>query len=1189
MEPVLRFLATHWLASALALLCLSLSVVWFWRRLRQVQKPALLVAAIALGMFALGGLTLAANELANWLAFGSFIILFLLLVLLLTTTWWSAVAGIVGGACLLVGLGGITLGSVQQVLAGSWRFLLGLEPVQPAWLLLLLLVPVIVWMSYRSLAGLGPVRRGVAIGLRCTLVILLTLALAETQGRMPHENVTVLFLWDQSLSIPADEEARVLKFINDSVEKRGPGRERDQTGLIVFGRQARVELPPSDAPRFGLKDVISVVDREHTDIGAALKLALATFPESSGKRVVLLSDGNANRGNAEEQARQARRNGVQIDVVPLAVGRRNDSDVLVQSVEAPQTTEKGARLPIRVVLRSHHPRTVLGRLEVWETSQERILRHQDPLPVEPLPGQPGADVKVILSAKGQPVRRALEVRLRQGLNTFYFDQPIGEKDETYSYEARFEPIGVLNDRGEKIQEGLPGDRVQNNSASAPVIARGHRSVLLIEPTAGEHQPLVRQLAKDPSLKVASVEVDSLPQRAEELALVLSKYDGIILANVPADRLTDEQQEIIRSNTHDQGAGLVMIGGPNGFGAGGWQGTKVEQALPVTCDLKSFEVEGKNGLVLIMHASEMAKGNFWQKKIAKLAIEKMAPGDEFGLLYYDFTVQGNGQGGFPGGMRWHIPLDVIQKVGRAKLYSQVDSLEPGDMPDFEPGLKLAMDALTEKKREIDAKHVILISDGDPAPPGRAVLGQLRGKKVSVSTVGVATHGAADDRRMQDIADATAIITPQGRRGRYYKVKNENDLPAIYIKETRLISQSFLHTQKFQPRLLYRAGPAQGLQEELEPLYGFVRTTRRPSALVDMPIETAKIGGQPFPLLAYWQYGLGKGVAFTSDARNVWDRDWYNKSSLYGKFWQQVVEWSLRSVDGGENLRVRTEQLDGKVKVIVEAREDKTPLTNLEIRGGVTSTAPSPGGKPPALKFEQTNGGVYEAEIKAEEIGTYLFNIQARWKGKDGKQVSKGVRAAVTVPYSPEFADVGANTDLLERLRDLTDGKTYTEDTLYDVAKSGDAYRKLPLRYQSPHPLWHWLVLLAGLGLVLDVAARRIALEPAKLAAGARHLWGHLRGRRERTEQTPQFLDRLKSRKAQVAEAIEKGEVKKRRFEGEEGTAAPPPILVPQRRPDTKKEPLPPAQAEPEGEPTDFASRLQRAKRRAMEEREKRKEE
>ena len=43
----------------------------------------------------------------------------------------------------------------------------------------------------------------------------------------------------------------------------------------------------------------------------------------------------------------------------------------------------------------------------------------------------------------------------------------------------------------------------------------------------------------------------------------------------------------------------------------------------------------------------------------------------------------------------------------------------------------------------------------------------------------------------------------------------------------------------------------------------------SPLVEMPIETPPMGEEkrPFPILAYWQYGLGKSIAFTSDARSL----------------------------------------------------------------------------------------------------------------------------------------------------------------------------------------------------------------------------------------------------------------------------------------------------------------------------------
>src|SRR5262249_49685202 len=138
---------------------------------------------------------------------------------------------------------------------------------------------------------------------------------------------------------------------------------RDRTGVILFGRRGRLDLPPSDVPSLAkdprtFLDSSMPLDSNYTDISAAIKLALASFPEGTAKRIVLLSDGNENLGSAEEQARVAKQNGVQIDVVPLAAGFRNEHEVLVQSVEAPPLTEQGARYPINVIIRSYNTRLV---------------------------------------------------------------------------------------------------------------------------------------------------------------------------------------------------------------------------------------------------------------------------------------------------------------------------------------------------------------------------------------------------------------------------------------------------------------------------------------------------------------------------------------------------------------------------------------------------------------------------------------------------------------------------------------------------------------------------------------------------------------------------------------------------------------------------------------------------------------
>jgi uncharacterized membrane protein len=1183
MHQARDFLVGSWLSLALLAAAVGLGAAFAvrWRRRHTLALP-LALAGAACGLLALGGLALPTGW-GLWLGAAALTVLFGMLLALIISGWWSVLLACAVAAVLLLSLGGTCAEAVQEGLADAARAVVSLEPTQPWWLLLIGLVPVLVAWSYRSLAGLGPVRRWLALGLRSALIILLALALAEVRLRHQNENITTLFLVDRSLSIPEEYDAeaspdanridhrseRVERFINEAVRLRGPEHKFDRAGLILFGRRPRLELPPSNAPSFNFhfRDAASPIDGNYTDIAAAIKLALASFPEGTGKRIVLVSDGNENLGNAEEQARIAKLNGVQIDVVPLAAGYRNENEVLVERVEAPPRTEQGSRLPIRVLVRSYHPRTVYGTLVLKQiTEGESAI-------VPPSPAK---------------------VQLRPGLNAFSFQQPLVNQQQSYTYQAIFQPEAAQNERGQ-LEPGLAGDRVQNNSATTHVVALGQRRILLVEPNAGEHQLLADRLRAmgNSKYKLLTIPAARLPENKAELGVFLSNYDCVILANVPAELLNEEQQEMLRSNTHDQGCGLIMIGGPDAFGAGGWQGTPVEKALPVDCDIKSFKVQGKGGLVLIMHASEMSDGNRWQKEIAKLAIKKLSPMDEVGILHYDW-----------GAHKWHIPLQVIGSKRNA-LLAQVDRMVPGDMPDFDGPLKMAHASLTEARRQLATKHVIVISDGDPQNQDRQLLSRMKRDKVTVTTVGVATHGASQDQALKSISDATG--------GRFYKVTNARALPAIYIKETRIVSQSFLYERMFQPRLVFKSGPTDNLPSTLNPLYGFVRTTPKQSPLVELPILGPPGPDIDFPILAHWHYGLGKALAFTSDARSLpgkpgWDRDWAG-SDMYSKFWEQVVDYALRPTETGR-LVMTTEYHDGRVKVTVDARDNNRPMTDLMLQGGVTSPSPRPeDARRFDLKFEQKNSGLYEAEFKAEEAGSYFISAQARRSTKvveNGKEVTKeeadSVRSGVTIPYSPEFADLESNTALLERLRDMTGGKSLAEDLLEKAARANDSavaadlaanvFRSGLPQFKNLQPVWFWLIFATGLLLFFDVAIRRIAVQPAEVSAAAERVWSRLRGRPSQTAQTPQFIDRLQSRKAQVSEALDQLRAARRFEPVAQGAAAPAGadeavagVQAPAPRPVAAPRAAPPS---PE-EAADYASRLLKAKQRVWEQREKEKSE
>lgn len=1169
MESVLPFLSLHWLAAALLAVAFVLAGRWLWRRRSGVPLAAAALAVLAVGAF------LVPPAWAWWGGIGaSAVLLVLVIALLLTGAWWPPVAWLVA-VCLLLAAGGLWVNSAGTSLAESGRALLSVEFVHPEWLALLLLLPLIVWLAGRGLdwrrlwrGRVESWRPWVAVLLRCAIVTLLVLALAEPRLRRPNEHTTVLFVLDRSQSIPQDfapvgqSQAlvdrrwdRIRRFINDAVLQRGAGHERDKAGLVVFGRRPRLELPPAEVPRFNLTEIASQVDGNYTDIGAALKLAMASFPEGTAKRIVLISDGNENLGSAEEQARLARSLGVQIDVLPLAAGQRNEDEVLVERVDAPSLVEQGGQVPIRVLVRSYNPNVVVGELTLKQTTEEKTTEIGK-----------------------------LKVRLHLGLNPFPFTRPLTDQQRSYTYEAEFNPRGIEDAEGNVLHEGRPaGDRPQNNRASAHVVARGQRRVLILEGNAHDHDRLAETLraagrAKfEVSQHTAAAVLARYPDR-DGLSRFLGDYDCVILANVPAEQMTGEQMEAVRANTHDQGCGLIMIGGPDGFGSGGWQDTPVERALPVNADIRSLEVQGKGGLVLIMHACEMADGNLWEKRIAKLAIDKLGPADEVGVLQFGFN------------MVWHIPMTQVGG-NKTKLKAQVDTMTPGDMPEFDTGLNMAHKELTDPARGLSTKRIIIISDGDPMQQDGNILGKLRRDKVSVTTVGVATHGAPQDQAMQAI-----VVKP----GKYYKVTDPTQLPAIYTRESRLVSQSYLHEKAFRPVLVFKSGPTDRLPEPLAQLGGFVRTTPKSSPLVEIPIVTPKLADQDFPLLAYWHYGLGKSVAFTSDAGNpkFWSRAWAEQEGgVYAKFWEQVVDWSLRPTES-KRLNMVTEYRDGKVKVTVEARtEDGRPDTKLHLRAGVTGPGDPDEGKKQGLAFVQKNSGQYELEVKAEEAGSYFVTAQAtrtvKQLGRDGQmheveEPIDGVRSGVTLPYSPEFSETESNTALLDRIREMTEGQRYEDDdaALAAAARSGAVFRTGPDRVKGQLPLWYWLLFVSGVLLFFDVAVRRIALDPQKVREVAGRAWARLRGRSVAPVRE-EFFERLRTRKATVGEGLARPEAA-RRFEAPAEATGPAPAgadaaAVPAPPPPAARPPS--AAPKPEESAEDAMSRLQRAKKKVWEERKK----
>ena len=465
----------------------------------------------------------------------------------------------------------------------------------PWYLLLLLLLPAMWWFSFHSLSGLGRWRRLLALGLRTLVMLLIVAALAEMQYQRTSDRLTVIYLLDQSLSIPESRRDAMVRYVNASIRDQRQAEKDDRAGVIVFGRNAEVEVPPVDfSIQLGRK-VESLLDRDFTNLSAAMQRAMAMFPHDSAKRIVLVTDGNQNVGDALEEARAIADSGVSIDVLPVPLDQR--SDVAVETFALPPDIRRNQPFEARVVVNNTSTdaegagKSVKGHIRIVRKAGER----EETLVDEPHELKPGKSV-------------------------FPFRQEIDQAD-FYTYEARFVPDDARNDAV-----------AQNNVATAFTHVQGKGLVLLIEnwETPGEFDYLVERL-RDEGLEIVVQPSNRLFTSLPEL----QRYDTVILADVPraggedagnVSSFSDEQIKMLVRNTEELGCGLIMVGGPNSFGAGGWTNTELEKAMPVDFQIKSAKVVPVGALVLNMHASEIPRANYWQKVISQEAIKALGPRD-----------------------------------------------------------------------------------------------------------------------------------------------------------------------------------------------------------------------------------------------------------------------------------------------------------------------------------------------------------------------------------------------------------------------------------------------------------------------------------------------------------------------------------------------------------------------------------
>jgi uncharacterized membrane protein len=915
----------------------------------------------------------------------------------------------------------------------------------PGYLLLLALLPLLVVFSFRSLAGLGPVRRWIAIGMRCLVVGCMVLALAGARWTQKTDALSVVFAVDRSRSIPRPQQLEEFKFLKNAREEMR--EEKDRLGVIAFDGTAAVEQLPMN--ELAIEQISEPLDADQTNLAGAMRMALALFTDEAARRLVVLSDGNENVGAALEEADQYAAAGVPVDVVPIRY--HHGDEVVFERLSAPPTAKAEETINLQMVLRSQSEHPVSGKI---------LLYHNEHL-VDLDPESPGAGYSVVLDPGPNRLQRAVPLRAAGA----------------HRFRAVFEP-------DEADADTIPG----NNEGRAFTVVSGQGRILILASGGVDDAEGNWQSAR---LLAAALERERLVCDVEVVGespldqVRLLEYSAVILSNVSADKLTPEERQGLAVYVRDLGGGLIMVGGDESFGAGGWMDTPIEEVMPVSFDVKSKRQIPRGALVLVMHACEIPQGNYWGERVGVAAVKTLSSRDLVGVISYKW--QGADD------QYWDFPL---QPVGdKTRVIQAIKQMQMGDLPDLDGPMRSGVDALAKLGGDVAAKHMIVISDFDCDLPRGDVIKKMKQYGITCSTVAIGFGMHVDVGRAQRLA--------RDAGGRYYGTRDYSKLPQIFIQESRIVRRSLINENPFTPRLVSTLPTTvAGLTGEPIPqLGGYVVTTAKP--LAQVPLVRATENNEADPVLAHWRVGLGKTVAFTSGMWTRWGAKWVEWPK-FSKLWAQIVRWVSRQ-SAAAAFDVTTFVQGGKGRIRIDALDKNAAAINFMSIEGVLV---KPDHESEPLQLTQTGPGVYEGEFDARATGSYVARFRyAMGSGKDA--VSGSLQTGLSVAFSPEYRELETNDALLSEISARTGGRVLTPaeaPAAFDTAS-------LPLA-EARRPIWEYLIRWMLLLFLLDVAVRRVAINPTEIARKVRRFIGEMAGRRQPAEASAAVLSTLKGTRERV---------------------------------------------------------------------------
>ncbi|HYU21970.1 MAG TPA: VWA domain-containing protein [Candidatus Dormibacteraeota bacterium] len=822
---------------------------------------------------------------------------------------------------------------------------------QPIFLVLLGLLPIL-WWRMRKMPGAS----SACLALKCAVFAVLAIALADPWASMRMQKLAVTVLLDTSASMPRESLLHGEAMLRDLVRKNSGASLR----LITFAGRPNLRPVPQQADKVSIPEGVDPKEGMSTDIEGAMQLALSTFPVQGARRILLISDGNENRGHALTAALRAREQGIAVFTVPA--GGTAPLPVKVQSIASPQDVFSGERFTLSLQLDS------AGAIpaRVWITSQGREI------------GSAKAD-------------------LHAGNNAV-------------DVEARIAESGV-----NLMEVHISSGGAEQVLFSQAVTVRRPR-VLYVSASNESSPPLLK------TLKLAQVDVETAA--AFPVTPGAGDWDAVLLDNYPDHILSPEEDAALEKYVY-AGGGLIFIAGNRNAKLAQEPKTPLEKMLPVRA---APPPEKPTAVVLVLDKSGSMSGPKIEmaREAARASIRTLRPIDKIGVISFDET------------FNWVIPMgpagnledksNLIGQItanGGTKIYQAVESA-------FE---KIVIEQATHK-------HIILLTDGVSTPGTQEDFPRLErealAKQVTISTIGVGDY--INRELLEELARKT--------KGKVHFVENPETIPQIINAEVR--SKDDLAIQE-RPVRAVRVRPVEfidGIDFARSPrLLGFVKAEAKEGSETILRVDVDK------PLLVRWRYGLGRVIAFMSDAKSRWAAPWVRWTS-FGTLWPQMVrDASHRDRTVRAGVRRGTGEGDAVVYYDVLGDADN-PTAALRASGPPHILVTAPGEASRTVPLEETSPGHYEAHIPAGQGGLY------RIVSGSSELI---LPEAGFYREAEEMKPQAVNTALLSEISRVTGGRIHPSmDQLLNDRGTLVRERKA---------LWpYWLILALVLNL-LEVALRK----------------------------------------------------------------------------------------------------------------------